>query len=286
VYRTYLSKSIFWKEFYEELLYAMIDALNMLYVAFTRSKEELIILAPADDAKTGKPSTVADLLYDSIQNPIFKEGLVDLTENYHKEEGIYELKNDYFDIDGDKYLKQPIGKSTFSISEFSDGNWNSKISIRDHAGEFFKESIEYIKAHIDYGTLMHEIFSRIDKTKSIDNLIDEFYYAGKISSEDCKELSIKINEMISRPQVADWFTDKWEVKTEEAILDISGKIRIPDRVLVGDNQTLVIDFKFGEKHSEYVSQVSDYMDLLIDMGYENVKGIIYYAEKNIIEEVN
>jgi ATP-dependent exoDNAse (exonuclease V) beta subunit len=285
VYRKYLNKSIFWKEYYEELLYAMIDALNMLYVAFTRPKEELIIFAPSDESKDKQPLTVADLLYSAIRKTLKADNLVDLQENFDPESNIYELKKDYKDIDDKKFVKETVVKSTFLISEFAESDWSSKINIIKHSGDFFKESIEYIKAQIDYGTLMHEIFSRIDNIKNTENILDELYFAGKIDSQNRKELTLKIKEMLRKPEVADWFSDRWEVKTEQAILDTTGKIRIPDRVLFGKDETVVIDFKFGERYLESVNQVSEYMDLLAEMGYPLVKGFIYYAEKDIIEEV-
>ena len=32
------------------------------------------------------------------------------------------------------------------------------------------------------------------------------------------------------------------------------------------------DFKFGKKRTDYNKQVRDYMNLLSDMGYENIRG--------------
>jgi ATP-dependent exoDNAse (exonuclease V) beta subunit len=285
VYRKYLQKSIFWKEYYEELLYSMIDALNMLYVAYTRPKEELIVMAPIKNGKTEKQNSVADLLYQAIVHSKKSDDLIDLSENYLPDEGIFELKDGYHDFDENKFVKQITSKSNFSIDEFSIGDWNSKISILHHADDFFVKSLAYIQTHIDYGNLMHDIFSKIKEVENIEGLIDEFYYAGKIGNDERKSMAIKVKEMIERPSVSDWFSDRWEVKTESAILAGSGVIRIPDRVLIGENETLVIDFKFGKQDPDSVNQVREYMDLLKGMNYPKVKGFIYYAEKNLVEEV-
>jgi ATP-dependent helicase/nuclease subunit A len=285
IYRNYLSNSIFSKEFFEEMLFSMIDALNMLYVAFTRPKEELIVFAPQNETSEGKFSSVADLLFGAIKKQQIKENLISLSDYFDSGTQVFELKTHYNDIDEGKYKKEPERKSTFTINQFSDGNWNSKISILDNADKFFKENIEYIKAQIDYGVLMHEIFSRIITRNDLDNLLDSFYFAGKMNSDERLELTAKVEEMISRPVVSDWFSDKWNVKTEEAILDITGKIRIPDRVLFGEKETVVIDFKFGKKYNESMGQVKEYMGLLDKMNYPAVKGYIYYAEKNEIIEV-
>lgn len=283
IYRKYLVNSIFYKEYYEELLYALIDGLNMLYVAFTRSREELIVMAPVKE--TRGIGSVADLLINAVSLPIEYEGLTNLNNYFHANEDLFELKKDYNDFDGDKFVKKITEKPSFSIENYPTGDWHTKINIQHNADDFFIKSLEYIENKVNYGTLMHELFSRIRNDKEIPVIVDEFYYAGKITSDERKSLEEKINEMISRPAVADWFSDRWEVKTEDAILDISGKIRIPDRVLIRPGETIVIDFKFGEYYHESIDQVKEYIELLKKMDYPNVKGYVYYAEKNRVDEV-
>ena len=285
IFRKYLVKSIFYKEYYQELLYSMIDALNMLYVAFTRPREELIIMAPAKEIKDGKFGSIADLLFDSVQNNNTDGELIHLNEHYTPESGIFELHKDYMDIDGDKFKKDPKEKPTFVMVDYPLSDWNQKISIVNHAEDFFMKSMEYIENKVNYGTLMHELFSRIRDGKEIDSIVDEFYFAGKIGTEERRTLVSKVHEMINRPVVADWFSNSWQVKTEDAILDVSGKIRIPDRVIIKPDETVVIDFKFGEYYYESIDQVQEYMHLLKSMNYPNVKGFIYYAEKNRVDEV-
>jgi len=285
IFRKYLVNSIFYEEYYKELLYSMIDALNMLYVAFTRPREELIIMAPAKEKEEGKYSSVADLLYESVHSGNHENDVIDLKMHYHAETGIFELHQDYLDIDGDKFVKDLKEKPTFIMDDYPLGDWNQKINMVNHAEDFFMKSIEYIENKVNYGTLMHEIFSRIRDDKEIDYIIDEFYFSGKIGSDERKTLVSKVNEMINRPVVADWFSNTWKVKTEDAILDVSGKIRIPDRVLFKPDETVVIDFKFGEYQQESIEQVKEYMGLLKNMDYPNIKGFIYYAEKNRVDEV-
>jgi ATP-dependent helicase/nuclease subunit A len=285
IFRKYLANSVFYKEYYEEVLYSFIDALNMLYVAFTRSKDELIVMAPVKEKKPKSPGSIADLLYDAIEKPMIYEGLVDLNKHFYAQTNLFELHQDYNDIDGDKFVKEIKEKPSFELQEYPAGDWNSKISIQHSADDFFMKSIEYIQEKVNYGTLMHDLFSRIKDGSEIETLVDEFYYAGKIGSEEKSALIRKVKEMINRPMVSNWFSDKWEVKTEDGILNQDGKIRIPDRVLIGKEETLVIDYKFGQQYDESIAQVKEYVELLRSMDYPNVKGFVYYAEKNIVENV-
>ena len=61
----------------------------------------------------------------------------------------------------------------------------------------------------------------------------------------------------------------------------------PDRVVWTSQGTIdVIDYKFGEEHKEqYQKQVKNYMNLLTDMGYQAVRGFLWYVEKGKIVEI-
>ena len=61
--------------------------------------------------------------------------------------------------------------------------------------------------------------------------------------------------------------------------------RRPDRVMMKDGKVVVVDFKFGKKRTDYNMQVRDYMNLLSDMGYENIRGYLWYVFDNEFVEV-
>ena len=54
--------------------------------------------------------------------------------------------------------------------------------------------------------------------------------------------------------------------------------RRPDRVMMKDGEVIVVDFKFGKKRKAY-------MDLLSDMGYEHIRGYLWYVFNNELEEI-
>ena len=61
--------------------------------------------------------------------------------------------------------------------------------------------------------------------------------------------------------------------------------RRPDRVMMKDGEVIVVDFKFGKKRKTYNKQVKEYMDLLSDMGYEHIRGYLWYVFNNELEEI-
>ena len=59
----------------------------------------------------------------------------------------------------------------------------------------------------------------------------------------------------------------------------------PVRVMMKDGEVIVVDFKFGKKRKAYNKQVKEYMDLLSDMGYEHIRGYLWYVFNNELEEI-
>jgi ATP-dependent helicase/nuclease subunit A len=72
----------------------------------------------------------------------------------------------------------------------------------------------------------------------------------------------------ARKNVAHWFDGTWRVRNETAILMKGGKTVRPDRVMIKDDQVIIVDYKFGEQlQPRYRNQVRRYMGELREMGY-------------------
>lgn len=287
-YSKAMEQSFYSIDYYDEKLYAYMDALNMLYVAFTRPKDELIIFSPTFTKSSGIKNVGQLLHFTIFNNSVDNDKYIcfetyikdEKTEDEKEEEKVFEIDKGYNYVDAEKYKKEKF-ENEFRLDKYPSHNWNEKISITYHSSDFFLESIPFFKERVDYGTLMHEIFSKIITPDDIDNALEEILFTGKISESEKQNLKIKIEEIINREEVSDWFNDKWEVVTEQAILSKKGIVRIPDRILISDNEVVIIDFKFGEVQEEHKMQIQEYIDNLIDMGYKKVNAYLYYADKGI-----
>jgi ATP-dependent helicase/nuclease subunit A len=60
----------------------------------------------------------------------------------------------------------------------------------------------------------------------------------------------------------------------------------PDRVMIGDNEVIVADYKFGEtEESSYLRQVRRYVQYVREMGYDNVLGYVFYVRMKKVVKV-
>jgi ATP-dependent exoDNAse (exonuclease V) beta subunit len=286
-YSANLKSTYFSNAWAEEKSGAALDALNVLYVAFTRPKEELIVFAKAKKARK-KISDVSDLLYAAVSNDFTSEHenqkFINPATYYNSENQIFELKTNYLEKDSKKYLKDEIG-SGITINSYPSFDITERLKISSDSDDFRIESVDYLKEKVDYGSLMHLILSKIKHLEDADSVLDNLYFAGYLSEIQKQELAQNVREILSRPVVKNWFSQDSEVFNEREIISKSGTLRIPDRVVIQNNEIVVIDFKFGEIRKEHEIQIKEYMQLLFEIYQKRPKGILYYAEKNKITEV-
>jgi hypothetical protein len=129
---------------------------------------------------------------------------------------------------------------------------------------------------------MHEVFEGINTSADISIAVRKLVLEGKLPFEESADIEKRVNDLISIPQVADWFMPENMVLKEAGILLPTGITRRPDRVIFKNGKTTIIDFKFGEENSHYTQQVELYRNLLLDMGYNDIEAFIWYVDKNKI----
>jgi len=133
----------------------------------------------------------------------------------------------------------------------------------------------------------HEIFENIITKDDVGLAINKMINEGKLYQEEGEILHQQIKEAFKNSVISSWFDPGWEVKTENSVLLPGGSEYRPDRVLIKNSQAVVIDYKFTVKQSvSHKSQVREYMKLLTEMGYEGVKGFLWYVEQRKVEEIN
>ena len=133
----------------------------------------------------------------------------------------------------------------------------------------------------------HKSIERVHNIPAdIDKAVERFVSDGLILPDEKEVYKNKIHSYLQNPQVKDWFSGKYTVYPEFSIIvKENGTIttKRPDRVLLSDDTTLVIDYKFGEPHRSHETQMQEYLTLLRSMKYRNVKGCIWYVERGEVK---
>ncbi len=138
----------------------------------------------------------------------------------------------------------------------------------------------------DFGTLMHEIVSEICTLDDLDSALEKRLLSGELTSTEKLDIYQELHKALSLPQVKDWYLGNYTVLNEQQVLHPSMNFIRPDRVMISDDEVVVIDYKFGESiESKYVKQVERYVKSIHDMGYTNVQGYLFYVKLHKVVKV-
>ena len=299
-YSSAMAESYFSDSYREERLQLWVDNLNLLYVAFTRACKNLIVWC-----KDEQKDTVSKLLRESID--CMKEikmtcNMPELNEEYEedKEENDEPIVYEYGEICISSEKKK--SDSTNRLVAIPEAV-NIKIESLETEIDFKQSnrSADFIRGdedeeenlrsqYIRQGQLLHTLFASIDTKEDLTAAIERLLFEGVIeSTEKAQEIYEIAEKALNLDEVKDWYSGEWTLYNECSIIynDEQGKMqtRRPDRVMMKDDEVVVVDFKFGKKKPEYSTQVREYMSLLSEMGYTDIKGYIWYVYSGELENV-
>ena len=166
---------------------------------------------------------------------------------------------------------------------------NIEFKQSNRSADFIKGEEDASGKYIRQGQLLHALFSCIHTKADISQALERLRMEGLIESHTHEEQIRKLTEWaLGHPMVKEWFSGKWKLYNECAIIYKENgelKTRRPDRVMMKDGNVIVVDFKFGNPKESHRKQVREYMNLLTEMGYTQVRGYLWYVFNNELEEI-
>jgi CRISPR/Cas system-associated exonuclease Cas4 (RecB family) len=142
------------------------------------------------------------------------------------------------------------------------------------------------------GNVLHQILQYIVQATDLDKAIEKACRMGIILPNEKSWAQAEMTKLLSHPGTKTWFDGTYPtVWNERSIItsytqqNQTGKYR-PDRLLVKDNQIVVVDYKFGKENNNHHTQMHRYMQSLCDMNqWKYIKGYLYYHQDGSIKEV-
>ena len=264
-----VGESLFADGFFREVTYTCVDALNMLYVATTRAKEQLHIFIPGK--KRG--NTIGNMLLD-----IYGESMQEVprTSYRHYEIGTFDCPEEGRREESStnssvitEYRVSPVGlKLRTSFSRY----------FADEEGEISPRSM---------GIRMHRAFEEATTREDIFTKLDEMVINGELQDQEVLEIKSQIVHALDNSIAGEWFDGSWDASyCERDIISSKSAKKRPDRVMIRDGKAVVVDYKFGEEKGCYKRQIADYMEELRKMGYTSIKGYIWYVPIGKIVEID
>ncbi|QNL51127.1 UvrD-helicase domain-containing protein [Olivibacter sp. SDN3] len=286
-----IGKSSLFRAYYEEMLFNYLDALNMLYVATTRTIRELYISIPDETTST---TLIADLLLN-----VLKQYGHELHITY-KDSISFPEETPSFTPKTSGTIAKTIKESLKFWQSENDWYWSlNQYPISEHLNKALDS--KKIRAdllllgeqdnHIRLGLILHEILSKAERQAEIETLLIKMQTEGLIKREEIPLLKKQASLIFENTALRKLLEKNYPSLNEQSIIDITGNVFRPDKVLIGPAETVLLDFKFtGKKnnqivHKEHIKQVQTYTQLLQEMGYPNVRGYLFYAFFNTLVSV-
>ena len=295
IYSKDVRTSVFAPAYEEEHLERRVDALNTLYVAFTRAKANLYVWGKTKEAdKIKNITTASDLIYLSLCNEENDTSEEDFSYEEGKNRSPHSLpqgggKGQHVSSRGDSK-----GVNRLCLEHLEKDAVDVKVVTRNpmlyflqsNQAQDYLESLEGGEVSLsqrEIGKRMHEVLSRISDVSQLEEVLSQARQEGLIGEhEDWETITNRIKEGFQEPLVASWFKAENTVYNECGIASIDKETGLPcvlrpDRVVMNGNSITVIDYKFGHPSRHYYDQVKTYMDLMSRMYPEHeVTGYIWY----------
>lgn len=287
--------TIFEDDYNDEHLQNCVDNLNLLYVAFTRASQSLYVLA-----RRGNANQRSYTIEEAIGNMELEDGILEGDPSDKKSiikyiYGTLETADKKKATQSDNiFMPQVSNKNVKMVTydshtDFRQSNKSREfVCDEDDSNSEEKQRLAYIKT----GRVLHHLFATINTTDDIEPSLKKLEIEGLIEDSNltCKSLRKMLHKRLENKQVADWFSGRWQLFNECTILDYDEatdmvKEHRPDRVMKDGDKVVIVDFKFGAYRPEYTDQVRRYISLTKGMGYEDVKGYLWFVYTNNIEEV-
>lgn len=246
-YSSKMEKTFWHDAYWTEKIHSFLDNVNLLYVALTRSVSGLY--AFGEVPKTSRISHVGHLTYEVISE----------APEWSDAQHLY------------RKGKLPSGprkkhdSSEYGLRHYCSYPWRGKVSVQmKGAAELSDQDFEAQLA----GIAWHKELSRV----------------GDLKVSDTK-LSDQVRYLVMSAACRPYFENLDEVKIEVPILLPGGGYARIDRLVRKGSTWFVIDFKTGKPRNSDHKQVTYYLKLLEQMGYEQLEGRLIYLENSEVQVV-
>lgn len=244
-----------------------LDTINLIYVAFTRASEQLYVLMEKSRSKGSQ-----EFLKEFIENSSFDWDI-------QSEEGVYSSGSAMRPENAESGVKKDFEFQ----KEFISSPWE------DHEIKVVQEGSKYWDSSqgeaIAFGNKLHEIMAEIYSFRDVEFSLDNALNKGVISREEYPVLQKQIEQIVSSPELKDYFQEGLNIYNERSMIGDHGELLIPDRLVFDHQKVVIIDYKTGKKDIKYLDQLDGYAYVLKQMGFQVEKKILIYTGENLEIEV-
>ncbi len=251
----------------KEMERTMLDTINLAYVAFTRPREKLFVIAKNPPDKLSERPPLQKLLEKFLHDQQTPE-LAPACYAF----GTFE------EVEG----RQPaIDSSEPLFGKLLSRSWTAALRMRSNQEERGVASA----GQRERGKLLHRAMEQIITKADIAPVLARMRAEGEIDQPTEQEWNERISELLRLEKLAPCFAPGVKVKAEAGLFDENGNFFRPDRVVLLDDRTVVIDYKTGGEYDSHREQIENYAKLLQTMINRPVEKLLLYLDEYKLKSV-
>lgn len=255
-----LMETSYESSFTDESDKALLDMINLSYVALTRAENALFVISRK--MKSDATLSFNNLLWKYLiqQQPELESALI---------ARFGELKIHY---------KTQTTDSSIALSNMISGDWKNRIILKP-GSERLWDSEQNKKT--EWGNLVHLVLSAMIIEDDLPKVLTRFVFEGLLDENLSAEIREYIENMLKDKSIQFFFRPGIHVLNESEILTTEGHIYRPDRIIIEENKNIIIDYKTGKPLEEHKTQVKTYAGLLTEINKNPSSGYLIYLDNPV-----
>jgi uvrD/REP helicase domain-containing protein len=312
------ANSIYAPHYVQEHISRRVESLNIGYVAFTRPRQNIVVIAPYKGSNTFREVLAAALWRTTQENDELKSCLSishlghmpeDDEANSKKNGNAPTFATDgellfewgtpsHLECETDSVKKEKTNPLLFDPAaetvQYALNDRKVQVVQSNSAHLFNARLLEDADTHGEIeqlearrrGEMLHAILEKVDTADQVEAAVNRFAAEGRlVDNADAATVIQQLTEALAQPAAREWFDGSWSLYRERNILRKGKMPQRPDRVMERNGETVVVDYKFGAPHRRHHEQVQQYCALLTQMGRRNVRGFVWYVYTGRIDPV-
>lgn len=274
-----------------------LDALNLLYVAFTRAVHELIATVTLDagepdiDKQTARIST---FVHRSITATTGIDDLIDAAdpERDAKLEYVLPLAS-HFDAEAMRFTlgapTAPLGGGKEDAKVYAMPPFETTAPVVEITRPVNLHRTQWNDPR-QRGDFLHNVLSHVRRWSDLDFALRQASYRQHLTDSEQLQARAILQQAYDALEQKHWFNDFTTVVNETTVYNFEPRTadrRRPDRLMIfPDGSIVIVDYKFAHPEEEHVEQVKRYVDYMRSThGSRTVSGFLWYPLRREVVEV-
>ncbi|MFP9100280.1 UvrD-helicase domain-containing protein [Flavobacterium sp. RHBU_24] len=244
---------------------AILDNINILYVALTRAEEQLYIISNRNFTRSGAVATnnMSSYFIEYLQN-----------------QNVFDNRIAEYEFGNSSRLSKPqeFKEKQPKIAVVKDRFNPRRVKIAQREALMWGNTQAQA---IEFGNVTHEVLSYIETANDIPMALMKAVENGLITHSQQEDMEAIVTLVVTHPDLEVFFAEGNTVYNEHNIISPNMPNIKPDRVSIKDGKAYLLDYKTGAHKDSYATQLEGYAFALRQMGLEVVKKTIVYIGEGI-----